>query len=48
MISNWFSFIDIIGVSAPKLDKTANFGLDVLLFANFHVFLDFNDVNIKI
>ena len=27
--------------------KAANFGVDVLLFANFDVFLDFNKVSIK-
>ena len=37
-----------MGVSASKLAKTANFWLGALLFANFDVFLDFNDVIIKI
>ena len=31
-----------------RLDKTANFEHNVLWFANFDIFLDFNDVNIKI
>ena len=48
MIANWFSFFYIMCVSASKLAKTANFWLDALLFANFDVFLDFNDVIIKI
>ena len=48
MIANWVSFRKIIGASASKLAKTANFRLDARLFANFDVFLDFNGVNIKI
>ena len=48
MIANWFSFFYIMGVSASKLAKTANFWLDALLFANFDVFLNFNDIVIKI
>ena len=39
----WSSFFYILMLTSLKLDKTANFELDVLLF-----FLDFNDVNIKI
>ena len=35
-------------MSASKLAKTVNFQLDVLLFSNFDVFLDFKDVNIEI
>ena len=34
MDPNFYIFY-IIGVSASKLDKNANFELDVLLFANF-------------
>ena len=37
-----------MGVSASKLAKTANFWLDALLFANSDVFLDFNNVIIKL
>ena len=37
-----------MGVSASKLAITVNFWLDALLFANFDVFLDFNNVNVKI
>ena len=44
----WSSFFYILMLTSLKLDKTANFEHDVLLFANFDVFLDFNDVNIKI
>ena len=40
-------FFVIRGVGASKLDKTANYERDALLFANFDVFLDFNDVNIE-
>ena len=48
MIVNWFSFFYILIVSASKLEKTVNYQLDVLLFSNFDVFLDFKDVNIEI
>ena len=44
----WSSFFYILMLTSLKLDKTANFELDVLLFANVDVFLDFDDVNIKI
>ena len=37
-----------MGVRASKLALTANFWLDALLLANYDVFIDFNDVIIKI
>ena len=48
MIANWVFYFFIIGASASKLAKTANFWRAAHLFAYFDVFLDFNGVNIKI
>ena len=42
------TFFYIMGVNASKLAKAANIWLDAILFVNFDVFLDFNDVIIKI
>ena len=47
MIANWVSFFYILGESTSELAKTANFRVDALFFADFDVFLDFNNVSIK-
>ena len=44
----WFPFFYLISVSASKLANTADFRLVVHLLANFGVFGDFNNDNIKI